>query len=94
MNKLIGTQEDAAQMDRVQGAVISALGPFRDNTEAALIAGALMRIVRQLLRLYGSELQRGLIDASVLYLRGRDTMPEPREKDLRVLGFRAPGSDN
>jgi hypothetical protein len=90
VNRLVGSSEDAKQMDRVQGAVITALGQFRDNTEAIVIAGALLRVARMLIRLYGPKLRTGFVDASTQYLRGHSTMPDARENDLRALGFKAP----
>ncbi len=89
-NRMNGSNDDAQQMDRIQAAVIQALGPFKGTTEAVLMAGALLRVARMLIYLYGRELRGGFIDASIAFLRGQGTLPDARENDLRKLGFRAP----
>ena len=96
MAKMTGSNADAAQMDHLQRAIEMSILPFRENTEAILVVGALLRVARILLRLYKPDLRLGFISASVAYLQGKDTFEDPAQKStLESMGFYLPpGSRN
>lgn len=61
-------QVDVEQMVRVQECVTAAVLPYRQNTEAALVIFALVRVARTLLRLYAPDVQTVIREQMVKFL--------------------------
>lgn len=76
------------QMKRVEGAVIKALMPFRENTPNGLVLFALIRVARVMLRLSPKKTQKDMLDACVPFLEGKT---RPRGEESSILW--TPGSD-
>jgi gluconate kinase len=97
MPKLTGSLEDMQQMNKLQEVIEQAIIPYRDNTEAIVVVGALMRVARILLRLYKPDLRLGFQSAAVAYLQGKATIDEEPDNQtaLARIGFWVPpGSRN
>jgi len=65
-------QVDVEQMNHIQREIERAVLPYRDNTEAAIVVSALMRVARILIRLYPERAQRDLIAVTVAFLRNEE----------------------
>lgn len=96
MPRLTGDVADREQMNKLQAVVEAAILPYRENTEAVVVVGALMRVARILLRLYKPDLRIGFQSAAVAYLQGKATIDEDTNQSaLSKLGFWIPpGSRN
>lgn len=60
-----------AEIDRIQfleDTIAKAVIPYRENTEAALVVFAAMRVVRRLIKLYPEATRTDLIEACIAYL--------------------------
>lgn len=57
-------------MKEVEAALTKAVLPFREKTEAALVAFALIRMARVLLRVYPPKVQKELLPVILTYLQG------------------------
>lgn len=68
--------DDAAQMRRVQRAIIQAVLPFKANTEAALVVFALARCARTMLRLYPEKTQKWMRTLLIAFLEGKTEQPK------------------
>lgn len=76
-------------MKEVEAVLTRAVMPFREKTEAALVAFALIRMARVLVRVYPVKVQKDLLPAIMAYLQGSTIQPAgdsaallwtPREK--------------
>lgn len=76
-------------MKEVEEVLTKAVMPFREKTEAALVAFALIRMTRVLLRVYPVKVQKELMPVVLTYLQGGTKQPKgdpasllwtPREK--------------
>ncbi len=76
------SDEDAAQMKRMQEAIVTALQPFMGTTDPLVGVLALTRCLRVMLRNCTREASRALTPVLVDYLRGRIT---PRHEGLLWL---------
>jgi hypothetical protein len=86
--------EDFQHMQKVEAAVMASLKPFQNGrTEGALVAIALLRIARMLLRLYPEQTQRTLLPLFIAFLRGDEEMPGA-PKGLHPAFWTPPGSGN
>ena len=93
--KMVGSNADAARIDFLQQEIIKAILPYRENTEAILVVGALLRVARTLLRLYKPDLRAGFQQACIAYLQGKTQLGDETETALSRLGFWVPpGSAN
>lgn len=85
----ITSVEDLDRMRFIKGEIERSVLPYRDNTEAALVIGALLQVAKTLLVLYPHETQKLLLTAMVPFLTGErvDLEDELREKrtDIRLL---------
>lgn len=89
--KMVGSNADAERMDCLQREIEKAILPYRENTEAILVAGALLRVARILIRLYSPDLRAGLLQAAKAYLDGAATLEGAGEPSaLERLGFWVP----
>lgn len=68
---------ELSQMKRVEVEVAGVLHKYRQNTEAGLVAFALIRCARVLLRCYPKATQKELISVCVDYLNGRTQPRDP-----------------
>lgn len=71
--------EDVTRMNEIEGLVARTIGQFRENTEAAIVAGALLRIVYFLYMKYPEAVRRQLVEGAVAFLQqtiGRDVAGE------------------
>jgi hypothetical protein len=66
------TRAELDQMNFIQSVIEKAILPYRTNTEAAIVCGALMRVARILLELYPEGLRAELVKASCAFLERRD----------------------
>ena len=66
------TSTEIDRMAFIQREVEKAVIPYRENTEAAIVVGALMRVARILLDLYPEGLRAELVEAASAYLAHRD----------------------
>jgi hypothetical protein len=95
--KVTGDTADVAQMDHIQRVIEEAILPYRENTEASIVVGALIRVARILLSLYRPGKRDALISDTVTYLQAAraDVGPERAKSPLATLGFwLPPGSQN
>lgn len=83
MAAIKGTPAELRQMARVKGAVTVVLLPFRQNTEAAIVVGALLQICKILLRLYPARTRDELILGAVTFLK--DDQPEEQAKPMITI---------
>lgn len=84
--------EDFQHMQTVEAAVMAALKPFQNGrTEGALVAIALLRVARMLLRLYPEATQQTLLPLFIGFLRGDAEMPGLPSK-LHPAFWTPPGS--
>lgn len=91
MPAMTGANTDAERMTFIQTEIEKAILPYRENTEAVLVVGALMRVARILLGLYKPDLRQGFISACSAYLQGKQTLGEDsNESALKKLGFYLP----
>ncbi len=67
---------DVGRMNAVQQEIEKAVIPFRENTEAAIVAAALVRVARKLIDLYHPEARRAVTEVTVAYLERRDVIIE------------------
>jgi hypothetical protein len=75
--------EAAERMQFIRAQVERTILPYRENTEAALVAGALVQIARVLFELYPEKTRTQLLTGAVAYLQ-RDNL-EPQDSPLLVL---------
>jgi hypothetical protein len=61
------------QMRKVEDHVGTVLRPYRESTEAGLVAFALIRTARVLLRLYPQQTQRELVEVCCRFLKDEST---------------------
>lgn len=74
--------EDVRRMGEVQQHVVRAIASYRENTEAAIVAGALLRIVRYLYSLYPERTRNELLEGAIAFLQQRDIEKEIKRADL------------
>lgn len=75
MSKLEFSKANVDRMVHVQEQIERAVLPFRENTEAAIVVLALMRVARKLLDLYSAKTRGELRDVIDLYLSGDAPAP-------------------
>jgi hypothetical protein len=68
--KLDGSE--GLRMQHIEVEVMKLLTPYRENTEAALVIFAILRIARSLLRLYSAQTQAQLLPVLVAFLEGKE----------------------
>src|SRR5687768_13603940 len=91
LEKLVAGPENAKRMKHMRTVIEKAVYPFRENTEAALVAGAAMQVARILIDLYPEPIKSQLREGAAAFLQGRDVESEQdREESLRRLGFTIP----
>lgn len=97
--KITGGTEDTDRMDFIQREIERCVLQFRENTETAIILGALLRVARLLVSLYKPGIRNSLITDSVAYLNaarsdeGRN-QPKPMVTGLGPNFWLPPGSQN
>ena len=67
---------DLDRMKHIRGEVERLLLPYRENTEAALVIGALLQICRILLVLYPKATREDLLAGIIPFLKGEQMEPE------------------
>lgn len=88
--KVIGDAADTERMHFMQSEIAKAILPYRENTEAAIVVMALMRVARILLRLYPEPVRGELLSACVAYLQGKGVEAVEAKSPLEALGFWVP----
>lgn len=75
---------DVERMNYVQQQIEKAVLPFRENTEAAIVASALIRVARILIERYNPESVKQLKLAAVAYLERREVTIEGEEPTIII----------
>lgn len=75
---------DVDRMNHVQKEIERAVLPYRENTEAAIVASALIRVARILIDRYNPEAQRQLTIAAVAYLERREVTIEGEQPTIII----------
>jgi hypothetical protein len=78
-----GTAEQVKQMKAVREAVERAVLPFRENTEAAVIAGACAQVAKLLIQQYPQKAEAELLAGMVGFFRGAN--PAGEEQDSPII---------
>lgn len=68
--KDINTPENIARMTHIKKEIERVVLKYRENTEAAIVAGACIQIARTLLSLYPERLRKELTEGAVMLLEG------------------------
>src|SRR5688572_9491125 len=89
---LVGDSEDIERMIHVQHTIERAIMPFRENTEAAIVIMAMMRIARILLGLYPMNVRRALVEQNEAFFRQDITVEERQQSTLGPNFWVPPGS--
>lgn len=82
--------EDVRRMHQIIGEVRKTLDTFRQNTEAAVIAGALTNIMRELVDSYPEPTKGALMEGMIAFLQHRDVEEEKRLAELADRGIVLP----
>ena len=73
MTEHIGmSRADLGRMKHIREQVEKILMPYRENTEAALVCGALFQVARTLLKLYPDAVREDLLKGAIAFLREED----------------------
>lgn len=65
-------REDLDRMKYIREQIEKAVLPYRHNTEAALVCGALFQVARTLLLLYPEATREDLLKGAIAFLKGED----------------------
>jgi len=82
--------EDIRRLRQVLEEVRKTVEQFRANTEAAVIAGALANLMRELVDAYPPVTRDALMEGMIAFLQHRDVDAERRQAELAALGFVLP----
>ncbi len=85
MAKLEFNAENLERMAHVQTLIERAVLPFRENTEAAIVVFALIRVARFLLNLYPEKVRAELLEIISLYLKDEARVVEAPSSLRRFL---------
>ena len=77
-------QAELDRMKRIEQELVAVLLKYRDDTEAALPAFALVRCARTMLRLYPKPTQQKLTRVVVDFLEGKSTPRDDRDAGLLI----------
>lgn len=82
--------DDIRRLQQIRGEVAKFLQQFQQNTEGAVIAGALANIMREVLDAYPPATRDLLMEGMIAFLQHRDVEAERRAAELADLGFIVP----
>lgn len=78
LDQEIAKPEHVERMKFIRSEIERAVLPYRENTEAAIVAGAAVQVARTLIELYPPNRRAQLVEAMVAFLKREDLdAPEP-----------------
>lgn len=83
-NKSEPTIIDIEQMNHLQREITKAILPYRENTEAAIVAAALVRVARTMIDKYNPVAKRQLTEVSVAYLERREVRVDEDQAQIII----------
>jgi hypothetical protein len=84
-----GSAEQVKQMKAVREAVERAVLPFKENTEAAVIAGACAQVAKLLIQQYPQDAEANLLAGMVGFFRGANPAGEDQDSPIIIPGRRS-----